>query len=75
MSRTIAKCCGAFRIEPRTASFLVTWANALLPLPLNESSTIGSPVVGSKSCRVPERFSSVPVMFGNLPFVAYWLSG
>ena len=70
MSSTIAKCWGTFWIEPRTASFLVTSAKALLPFPLNESSTIGWPLVGSKSCRVPDRFSSEPVMFGYFPLVA-----
>ena len=70
MSSTIAKCCGFCWICPRTASFFVTCSNALLPFPVNCISTTGSPVEVSKSCRVPESFSSVPFMFGYLPSVA-----
>ena len=54
-------------IEPRTASFFVTWRKILLPSPVNCMVTIGWPVVGSKSCCVPESFRSLPVRFGYGP--------
>ena len=70
MSSTIAKCCGDCWIWPRIASAFVTCSKTLLPFFVNCMSTTGSPVLGSKSCRVPESFSSVPFMFGYLPSVA-----
>ena len=68
LSSTIAKCCDTLRICPRSASFFVTLWKALLPLPVNCISTTGDPSDGSKSWRVPDRFRSLPVMFGYGPF-------
>ncbi len=51
-------------VWPRTASLRVMLWKILLPLPVNFIVTIGSPVVGSKSCCVPLSFRSFPVICG-----------
>ena len=49
---------------PRCASFAVMSWKISLPLPVNCMSTTGWFVDGSKSCLVPDSFSSLPVISG-----------
>ena len=74
-SSTIAKCCAqrwtasglllpAHASEPRCASrFVISW-KTFLPFPVNCISTTGAFVCGSMSARVPDSFSSLPVISG-----------
>ena len=75
-SSTIAKCwnesCGSpwppvmlCCARPRSASRFVISPNLSPPSSVNCIVTIGSPVVVSKSCRVPASFRSAPVISGT----------
>ena len=78
-SSTIAKCWNElpgspwppvmlWRARPRSASRFVISPNLSPPLSVNCIVTIGSPVVVSKSCRVPASFRSAPVISGTTLF-------
>ncbi len=64
-SRTMAKCCGFPLVLPRIHSSRVISSNRSEPRFVNSIVTIGCPVDGSKSARVPESFRSSPVIWGT----------